>query len=407
MYRLIMNLIDESSRRQMKYVSLMVSLMCIALPIQGQEVAKPVTDIVIKDGVDKYTAADLEHEVEALLRSIQVWNEKGRDTFPQEPGVAQLKQLVEEYELEVYYETIKTVAIESFDGHTVPNVLLISRQEEHIRSYSLAFTFTLEGEFRRVSLSNNEFSMQRMLAQNEGAQERKAAIAEMFLEQYQQAYLQQDVAQLGSLTHDDALIVTGIRGGQYQQADYYRYNKKQYLQHAKQAILLDGNAIRHQFDSVQVFQDPANDQIIGIYAYQTYKSTVYSDQGYIFMTLDLAGSTPKLLYRTWRANPINMDNYGVVAPQYEEVRNPITYYNKPISIMALTSSVSISRGGLSNLKAPQIAYPTMTEESIITQHKKWIVVGASAVAGGVIYGLLHDGSDQPGIPVPPGRPAFN
>ncbi|MGM0589961.1 MAG: hypothetical protein ACQETE_16205 [Bacteroidota bacterium] len=393
----------------MKTIAILMLSAILSCPVGLSAQDRPVTKINIDKGVDQYTAADLEHEVEDLLRAIQIWNRTGEDTFPNEPGSAELKQLVTEHGLQVYYESINTVAVEAFDGHTVPNIVLKANRSESAEPMAIALTFALDGTFLRVSADKREFSAQRILAAEKSVNPEEQSIAGDFLNQYRQAYEQYRTEALRQLLANGAKIVTGKEKTSTSAVDFYSYTEAEYIAYVDENIFIEGNQIRVAFDSMRVYRDPLQEQQVGIYVHQRYESTTYTDQGYLFMLVDLSGSEPQLQYRVWRAEPIRPGSYGLSVPELETIvqeyqQPPISFYSGDIVIAELPSSF----GNYGPVRAVDpVAFPTISSPSFLERNRYWIIAGASAVAGGVAYGILQSGSNSPGIPVPPGRPAMD
>jgi hypothetical protein len=393
----------------MNQAIVLIALILLGGPTMVSASETPITKVHIGNGVDRNTAGELEQEVESLLKTIRIWNEEGRDTFPEEAGSKQLRRLVREYQLEVYYESINTIAVESFDGHTVPNIVLKAHGEQGAEPMALALTFALDGTFLRVSADEREFSAQRILAAGLPVAPKAVSRVEKFVARYQRAYQQQRVDQLSGLIAEDARIITGKEKDQRNAFDFYSYTKAEYVSYAQQQIFTDGNQLTLRFDSLQVYRDPLNEQQVGIYLWQHYQSSTYSDQGYLFMLLDVSESQPQLVYRIWRAEPIRPGSYGLSEPELEAMiteykKPPISFYTDEMVVARLAGSAR-SVGPIR--AANQVAFPTISDPSFLEKNRYWIIVGTSVVAGGVVYGMLRTGNNTSGIPVPPGRPAMN
>jgi hypothetical protein len=393
----------------MKLWPIVILALIYSLPVELLARQGEITKVTITDGVDRFTAADLEAEVDTLLHAIRAWNTTGENQFPDEPGSEQLQQLVERQHLEVYYRHVQTVAVESFDGHTVPNIVLKANQERGPEPMALALTFALDGTFLRVSADEREFSAQRILAARLPVTPEKVSRVETYVAQYQQAYQQQRMDQLAGLMVEDAKIVTGRQKDQRNAFDFYSYTKDEYVEYAEEKIFTEGNDIAIHFDSLQVYRDPLNEQQVGIYLWQHYQSSTYSDQGYLFILVDLSERQPQMSYRVWRSAPIRPGSYGLSEPELEAM---ITEYKKP-PISFYTDEMVVARfAGSARSVGPiraanQVAFPTISDPSFLEKNRYWIIVGTSVVAGGVVYGMLRTGNNTSGIPVPPGRPAMN
>ncbi|HXK81554.1 MAG TPA: hypothetical protein PLO05_05305 [Bacteroidales bacterium] len=145
-----------------------------------------------------------------------------------------------------------------------------------------------------------------------------------FMEKYKTAYTLEDIGFIEKVFAENALIIVGeviaepktgdafYRGLDEYQIEYQRYTKSEYVSHLKE--IFEANAfVNIQLEDNEVRKVNGNDMIYGIQIKQNYYSSRYSDQGYLFLMIDLNEvSNPTIYVRTWQPDKHNNDKlYGL------------------------------------------------------------------------------------------------
>jgi hypothetical protein len=145
-----------------------------------------------------------------------------------------------------------------------------------------------------------------------------------FMERYKTAYALEDISFIQNVFAENALIIVGeviaepkksdtfYRGLDEYQVEYQRYTKNEYVNHLKE--IFDANEfVNIQFEDNEVRKVNGEDMIYGIQIKQNYYSSRYSDQGYLFLMIDLNNiDKPTIYVRTWQPDKHNNDKlYGL------------------------------------------------------------------------------------------------
>ncbi|MAL18928.1 MAG: hypothetical protein CL670_06435 [Balneola sp.] len=136
-----------------------------------------------------------------------------------------------------------------------------------------------------------------------------------FVEKYRTAYMTRDLSQLGTMFADQAVIITGrvlradaddTNNFAYEQnqptqpnVEYLRQTKDEFI--ARQKILFETKPDIHLgFSTFNIIRKNNQEGIYGISMRQSYTSTNYSDEGYLFLLIDFNGEEPKIYVRAWQ-----------------------------------------------------------------------------------------------------------
>ncbi len=154
-----------------------------------------------------------------------------------------------------------------------------------------------------------------------GDWERRQVIIK-FMERYRTAYMTRSMAMLDSLFADDAVIIIGRILKRNPQADVYayakqnedqpdyqalRYTKEQYLRNqrltfARQSDIFIG------YNSFKMLRKNNQPLVYGISMRQSYASTSYADEGYLFLLVDFNSASPQIYVRSWQPKEWNDDS---------------------------------------------------------------------------------------------------
>lgn len=156
-------------------------------------------------------------------------------------------------------------------------------------------------EFRRASQYGKDWDKRQVMIK--------------FVEKYRTAYMTRNVDQLGTMFADQAVIITGrvlrvdetdnnqfaYEQNQEQQpnVEYLRETKKEFIE--RQRVLFNTKPDIHLgFSTFNIIRKNNQEGIYGISMRQSYTSTNYSDEGYLFLLIDFNGEEPKIYVRAWQ-----------------------------------------------------------------------------------------------------------
>ena len=143
----------------------------------------------------------------------------------------------------------------------------------------------------------------------------KRQIMIKFVEKYRTAYMTRDLEQLGTMFAEEAVIITGRvlkvdKGSSnnfaYEQnqpdqpdVEYLRQTKGEFLE--RQKVLFNTKPDIHLgFSTFKINRKNNQEGVYGISMRQSYTSTDYSDEGYLFLLIDFNDEDPKIYVRAWQ-----------------------------------------------------------------------------------------------------------
>jgi hypothetical protein len=156
-------------------------------------------------------------------------------------------------------------------------------------------------EFRRASRFGNDWDKRQVMIK--------------FVEKYRTAYMTRNVEQLGTMFAEQAVIITGrvlrvdetaknnfaYEANQDQQpnVEYLRETKKEFLERQERLFSTKPD-IHLGFSTFNIIRKNNQEGIYGISMRQSYTSTNYSDEGYLFLLIDFNDVEPKIYVRAWQ-----------------------------------------------------------------------------------------------------------
>lgn len=133
-----------------------------------------------------------------------------------------------------------------------------------------------------------------------------------YVERFRTSYNQKDLKFLNQVFSDDALIITGkVITPKKNKTDFATFlsapsvkytsqSKKEYLNNL-QRIFKFNKYLNVNFEDVSIIQHPQNKNFYGVKVIQHWKTSSYSDEGYVFMVWDFTDpDTPVIHVRTWQ-----------------------------------------------------------------------------------------------------------
>jgi hypothetical protein len=133
-----------------------------------------------------------------------------------------------------------------------------------------------------------------------------------FVENFRTAYNRKDLDLLEKTFSDNALIIVGKTMKEvpdspemmlslgYNRVQLIKYSKKEYLTNLVQ-VFQKNSFIDVRFDEISIVKHPAFDHIYGVNLQQSWKSSSYSDEGYIFLMIDFENENQPIIHvRSWQ-----------------------------------------------------------------------------------------------------------
>ena len=216
------------------------------------------------------------------------------------------------------FRCIETLVIErvlhTYAGYQVRNIPIEVYDAKKLPVYQeLVIDMDENGIITRVNLAIQNHLYRRIFADGtEVSDLRHRQMILDYVEQFRTAYNRKDISFLEQVFSDDALIITG-RVIQRKRGDhtailkenteiiYMEQSKREYLNRLRTYIFPSNSYIRVSFSDIKVSRHPSIQGYYGVTLRQGYESSIYSDDGYLFMIWDFRDEEhPQIHVRTWQ-----------------------------------------------------------------------------------------------------------
>lgn len=143
-----------------------------------------------------------------------------------------------------------------------------------------------------------------------------------WVEQFRTAYNQKDLNFLDAIYSEDALIITGkvitrkaVDGIKLpDKIKYTKHDKQSYLANLSR-IFKSNKLVKVGFDEIEVMMHPSNKDFYGVTLHQSWTTSSYHDDGYLFLLWDFRNEEhPEIHVRTWQPDAYDQDGSGIKKP---------------------------------------------------------------------------------------------
>ncbi len=182
----------------------------------------------------------------------------------------------------------------------------------------LVINFTSTGRIDAINIAIAENQYTQILHQNISVQDfvRRQRIIDL-VEQFRTAYNEKDMPFMQHIFSDNALIITGkvirekpnssemMNRLNTEKIVYFQQTKAQYLTKLK-TVFQANKYINVVFDDIEVMAHPKYPEVYGVTLKQTWNSSSYNDEGFLFLLVDFRNEDEPLVHiRTWQPNMYN------------------------------------------------------------------------------------------------------
>jgi hypothetical protein len=227
--------------------------------------------------------------------------------------------------------TVIQKVLKSSNGYQVRNISVIFEEgaTDEDKEQDIVIEFNKSGKISDIYIAMPWHQYAKIMGNsNEVSDVRHRQMVLEQVENLRTAYNRKDMSFLETIYSEDALIITGkvitrqkrmdtpVAFNQ-QKIEYSVQNKKQYLTKLKNAFARN-SYIKIKFDEIIVTRHEGNPNIYGVTLKQNWKSSTYSDEGWLFLIFDYKDEeNPQIWVRTWQ-------------PLQDSSGNPIHYSSEDI-----------------------------------------------------------------------------
>ncbi len=281
--------------------------------------------VEITDGInDEQLKATIQHNASEMLRAFNRAIMTGKN--PKfEKGIftksaqEDIKKMWESSAISCPVSSISekclTLPIGGYQIRNIVVTLMDAPLEE--QAQELVINFDLQGRIDNVMIAMEQQRYIDVLGNNISVKDfaNRQMIID-FVENFRTAYNRKDIDYIDKIFSEDAIVITGkvikvkSRGKENmritsEKVVYNTQNKTQYISGLKRCFKRN-KYIDVTFDEIEVLKHPLSDKIYGVTLKQDWKSSTYSDTGYVFLMIDFTDEfEPCIQVRTWQPEKYN------------------------------------------------------------------------------------------------------
>ena len=293
-------------------------------------------EVEIVDGTDNaQIKGTIENNVSSFLNEVNNAYAENRalnlNAIVADDGQLSIEMLWENVHFRPEDQYIGEILLNTGDGYQLRNIplqILPQDSGSEIDYKEGVINFDRSGRISSVyfSVDNNAYRqiMQKGIQLKD--MEQRLVILD-YVERFRTSYNQKDINFLNQVFSDDALIITGKvistvkfddgKSISFPHVKYSKQSKQQYLANL-QRIFNSVKYINVNFDNVEIKRHGVNPNIYGVRVVQNWKSSTYSDEGYLFMVWDFTDpDRPQIHVRAWQ--PMYLDKAKTQPLPQEEI----------------------------------------------------------------------------------------
>lgn len=198
-------------------------------------------------------------------------------------------------------------------GYQIRNLPFIVKEGNE--NQDVVINFTPEGKIESFYFAIENHKYQSIIKANKSVTDlRRRQMILDFIENFRTAYNRKDTPLIASMYSDDVLIITGsiykatgdkMKGMEEERVKYVRQNKEQYMTKLER-VFKNNKYINIGFDDIAVLQHPVRENIYGVTLKQAWRTSNYSDDGWLFLAIEFHSETEMLIHvRTWQPYMLN------------------------------------------------------------------------------------------------------
>ncbi|MDD3103382.1 MAG: hypothetical protein PHY24_04110 [Candidatus Cloacimonetes bacterium] len=210
--------------------------------------------------------------------------------------------------------------IKRTDGNwEVRNIpILYETKSDNVMDDEIVVIFDAEGVIQGVLIALEREKYIKIFADAYTVQDRRLReIILNFLENFRTAYNRKDITYIEQVFSDDALIIVGRVIMQNQkipdridmpglilsdgsQVEFVKLSKSQYIKNLRN-LFTKNRFVKVEYSDFKIQQHHAKPYIYGVQLNQKWQSSSYSDEGYLFLIIDLRDEDEPIIWvRTWQ-----------------------------------------------------------------------------------------------------------
>lgn len=306
-----------------------ISLIVVILGIAGVVVGQPKdTQVSVEAGASSEDSEILEGKIKDLLQAVNTMQAGEEYEFPDEPGVDQLREIISEYNLISTRELLEVSVVQIEDDQFEIPGLYLQEEDGNIYEYDeLVFIFDASHELQSVRMASDTENFGYVLDRALEADEEETEEILEFTSEFIERLTEGDQEYLRNAFEEDARIITGSEGEDYTRLSLT--NPEEYVDRLTETIYDADVDLSISLSDKTVFRHPDEVGVFGVVGFQQWDTPLYSDEGYLYLTIDKRGDDPVIPVRTWQEMPFESGRHDNIPTDPQPISLNLAGYDAP------------------------------------------------------------------------------
>lgn len=306
-----------------------INLIVLILILTGKMQTEPVnTQVSVEFGVSPEESEALQGKINDLLEAVNALQTGEEYEFPDEPGVDQLREIITEQNLISTRESLQVSVVQNEQEQLEIPGIYLQEKDGNIYNYEeLVLTFDASHELHSARIASDTENFGYVLDREMEADESETEEVLKFTEEFLERLSEGDEAYLRNVFDDNARIITGSEQEEYTRLS--RTSREEYVDRLAATIFDPGVDLSVSLTDQNVYRHPDEVDVFGVVGYQYWDTPVYSDEGYLYLTVDKRGEEPVILVRTWQEEPFETGRHDNIPAEPQPISLNLAGYDAP------------------------------------------------------------------------------
>ena len=303
----------------LKFIGLLLLLFGVYTSLKAQQ----AKELFITGALPAtYNSAELERNLHRWIQFINDYDILEYDQFISDfestLGVNEFRQLMDKTAIKIISPAISIQIVQLANGSIeCRNLFVVIEDGNQQQERELIMVINPSYKIKEIRFAIGFERYQQIIRNSENvvdSQRRRKIIS--YLEQFRTAYNRKDADYLSQQFSDEALIIVGSRTKKApneiqkkrfnltQDTDTFKrtkLSKFEYIAHLKDNIFKLNANLDVDFKDIKILKHPDYEEIYGVNLYQIWRSSTYSDTGYLYIIIDFENENQPLIHvRAWQ-----------------------------------------------------------------------------------------------------------
>ena len=301
--------------------NILTRIILLLLAISGSIEAQHKTELFLQDFSNDQLKTGVEKQVSEFLTEINyAFFEQREPSFNEQYVNKSADESVKALWQTAKFKCSDTEIIEmlvkqpggNYEIRNIPLIIMISA--DSVAYEDAVILLTPSGNIEDLYFGIELHQYKKLLRQRVSVTDfRRRQVILDFVENFRTAYNRKDIVFIDHVFSENALIIVGrvikvdpdgenylSKNFEKQKVELIRYNKSEYIKHLKE-VFKRNLFIKVGFEDIEITQHRLYKNIYGVTLKQHWRSSTYSDKGYLFLMIDFKDEdNPKIHVRAWQ-----------------------------------------------------------------------------------------------------------